>query len=43
MTTRWQKLYDPDGLKGVKEPTQSEDHRVGKAKEKCRLGGMRSK
>lgn len=39
---RRQELYAPKWDKGVKEPAQGDDHRVGKANEKFRPGGMRS-
>lgn len=41
-TRRRQVLSYLGWLKGGEEPTQGEDHRVGKAKEQCRPGGMRS-
>lgn len=41
-TRRRQVLSYLGWLKGGEEPTQGEDHRVGKAKEQCRAGGMRS-
>lgn len=41
-TKRRQKSYAPKRDKVMKEHTRGEDHRVSKAKEKFRPGGMRS-
>lgn len=43
VATRRRQVFSSHGwLKGGQEPTQAEDHRVGKAKEQFRPGGMRS-